>query len=212
MARKERKRGGTEAELDINMTPMIDVVFNLIIFFMVITDMTQKDLEYLILPKADKAAKDEGKDTERIIINIIDFDSKENAPRVGKPMSQGGLDPKLPPIMMGGRQVQSLEEMRELLRQQADPYRFPDIAEFKKLGKPPLPYKWNDGKSVYPSKKPVLVRCDRGQVFGWVQAIMQYCTFVPGEDIPSLIKRSKGGSPLIYKLEIAVKEPDAGQD
>ncbi len=32
-------------ELEMNMTPMIDVVFLLIIFFMLITDMTQQDLE-----------------------------------------------------------------------------------------------------------------------------------------------------------------------
>jgi len=52
------------------MTPMIDVVFNLIIFFMIVTDLTQQELEDLVLPKADMAQKDENPEEKRIIINI----------------------------------------------------------------------------------------------------------------------------------------------
>ena len=99
MAKKTKERkGGPSYDLDINLTPMIDVVFNLIIFFMVITDMTPKDLEYLILPSAAKAAKDEGEDKDRIIINIVNLDSKANADRV----NQGLLSRDLPPILIGG--------------------------------------------------------------------------------------------------------------
>jgi len=53
------------------MTPMLDVVFNLIIFFMIVTDMTQQELEQLVLPKASEAVKDEGENIKkRMIINI----------------------------------------------------------------------------------------------------------------------------------------------
>ena len=47
-----------ETEMEMDMTPMIDVVFLLIIFFMVITDMSQQDLEDLTLPMAIHATKD----------------------------------------------------------------------------------------------------------------------------------------------------------
>ena len=33
-----------DTDMEMDMTPMIDVVFLLIIFFMIITDMTQQDL------------------------------------------------------------------------------------------------------------------------------------------------------------------------
>jgi hypothetical protein len=46
-------------EEKMDMTPMIDVVFLLIIFFMLISDMTQQDLEILTLPKAISAVPDE---------------------------------------------------------------------------------------------------------------------------------------------------------
>ena len=60
-----------ETEMDINMTPMIDVVFLLIIFFMVITDMTQQDLEDLKLPVAKTAVADRPDPDEfRPVVNI----------------------------------------------------------------------------------------------------------------------------------------------
>jgi biopolymer transport protein ExbD len=66
MARKRQ----VEFELKMNMTPMIDVVFNLIIFFMIVTDLTQQELEDLVLPKADMCQKDENPEEKRMIINI----------------------------------------------------------------------------------------------------------------------------------------------
>ncbi len=66
MARKKQ----VDYEMKMNMTPMIDVVFNLIIFFMIVTDLTQQELEDLVLPKADQAQKDENPEDKRMIINI----------------------------------------------------------------------------------------------------------------------------------------------
>ena len=60
-----------ETEMEMNMTPMIDVVFLLIIFFMIITDMTQQDLEELTLPMAEYAVEDKPPPDEwRPIVNI----------------------------------------------------------------------------------------------------------------------------------------------
>ncbi len=55
----------------MDMTPMIDVVFLLIIFFMIITDLTQQDLEDLELPIALSATEDKpDPDEKRPIFNI----------------------------------------------------------------------------------------------------------------------------------------------
>lgn len=60
-----------ETDMEPDMTPMIDVVFLLIIFFMVITDMTQQDLEDLQLPVATNAVADKPKPDEfRPVVNI----------------------------------------------------------------------------------------------------------------------------------------------
>jgi len=64
-------KSNAQTEMEMNMTPMIDVVFLLIIFFMVITDLTQKDLEDLQLPIAVNAKPDKPDPNEfRPIVNI----------------------------------------------------------------------------------------------------------------------------------------------
>ena len=65
-----------ETDMKMDMTPMIDVVFNLIIFFMIITDLTQQDLEELQLPMAKYAVEDKPPpDQWRPILNV-QYDGK----------------------------------------------------------------------------------------------------------------------------------------
>ena len=70
MARRKKE----EAVPQLNMTPMIDVVFNLVI----VTDLTQKELENLTLPQAYKAKEDKATEKdERVIINIVEDENTE---------------------------------------------------------------------------------------------------------------------------------------
>lgn len=72
MARK-RYRVDAEAELELNMTSMIDIVFLLIIFFMTVTEMTKLDARAGIqLPIADQARVKKEPDPERVVISIED--------------------------------------------------------------------------------------------------------------------------------------------
>src|SRR5262245_66591797 len=58
--------------VEMDMTPMIDVVFQLIIFFILITDMTQSDLEELRLPVAANAVHDRpDPKVVRPVINVL---------------------------------------------------------------------------------------------------------------------------------------------
>jgi biopolymer transport protein ExbD len=53
------------------MTPMIDIVFNLLIFFLVVSDLNKKDLADLTLPLAYEATEDKNDDPDdRIILNV----------------------------------------------------------------------------------------------------------------------------------------------
>jgi biopolymer transport protein ExbD len=81
-------------EEQMDMTPMIDVVFLLIIFFMLISDMTQQDLEILTLPKAVSAVPDEPDVKDfRPVVNV-----RQNGVMVVKqeevfvPTAEGGTD------------------------------------------------------------------------------------------------------------------------
>lgn len=56
---------------DLNMTPMIDVVFLLITFFMVVTEITrQDDIADLELPDVERAMPDDKPRPDRLVINI----------------------------------------------------------------------------------------------------------------------------------------------
>jgi biopolymer transport protein ExbD len=67
MPRHRRQRSGA---LDMDMTPMIDVVFQLIIFFMLVMEITQQDLEQLKLPTAENARPDKDPSKERLTLNV----------------------------------------------------------------------------------------------------------------------------------------------
>ena len=53
-----------------DMTPMIDIVFQLIIFFLVVTEMAAKDLADVTLPRAEQSTADDNPPSDRLIINV----------------------------------------------------------------------------------------------------------------------------------------------
>jgi len=68
---RSRKAPDVVENVGFNMTPMIDIVFQLIIFFMLITDMTQTEMEAVIQPVAKKVIEDKNKPKERLIVNVF---------------------------------------------------------------------------------------------------------------------------------------------
>ena len=57
---------------ELNMTPMIDVVFLLITFFMLVSEITRQDeIEDLKLPDVTAAKPDDNPDPNRLVINIV---------------------------------------------------------------------------------------------------------------------------------------------
>ena len=67
---KKRKLVPGNDDLELNLTPMIDVVFNLVVFFMIVIDLTQKEKEILRLPWSAAAVEEIDPDELRVIINI----------------------------------------------------------------------------------------------------------------------------------------------
>ncbi len=85
MARKKKKvdpSKAVEGGAEMDMTPMIDITFQLIVFFLVANDLTRKEIEEVQLPQALSGVEDvaDEKDT-RIIINIPN-DDPDNPPEI----------------------------------------------------------------------------------------------------------------------------------
>jgi biopolymer transport protein ExbD len=66
--RKLRRKG--EKEIKTGLTSMIDIVFLLIFFFMVVTDLQRMAIEEIELPFAAKATPDDEPIKDRIIVNV----------------------------------------------------------------------------------------------------------------------------------------------
>jgi len=55
----------------LNMTPMIDCVFLLNLFFMTVTELTRQDeIENLLLPDIQNAKADDNPEPDRLVINV----------------------------------------------------------------------------------------------------------------------------------------------
>lgn len=60
-----------QEEVNMDMTPMIDCVFLLMIFFVLVIDLSQQNLEDLILPKATYQEPDDQPPENRPVLNIL---------------------------------------------------------------------------------------------------------------------------------------------
>lgn len=60
-----------QQNVEMDMTPMIDCVFLLMIFFVLVIDLSQKNLEDLVLPKAQFIEPDDKPPANRPVINVL---------------------------------------------------------------------------------------------------------------------------------------------
>ena len=58
-------------DVTLQMTSMIDVVFLLVIFFMLVNDMSKLEVESLTLPIAYQATEDKNPPKGRIVVNVL---------------------------------------------------------------------------------------------------------------------------------------------
>jgi len=81
MARIIRSSRGS-GEVSFNMTPMIDIIFNLVIFFMLISQFQQLEIEDVVLPIAEAAKVMDYSEYRNIVINILEPETPGGVARV----------------------------------------------------------------------------------------------------------------------------------
>jgi biopolymer transport protein ExbD len=144
MARKKVKE--IEEPESFVMTPMIDIVFQLIIFFLLVNDMSRAQLEELTLPKASKAIKEKLEDPLTLVLNILpDGAIKYNQKTIFKPNHQNP--------------------------EEAKTKRLEDLFEARRLQK-----RYQEGGDENWVKYPVLIRADRQTPFQYIQLLLQIAT------------------------------------
>ena len=140
-----------DAKMD--MTPMIDCVFLLMIFFVLVIDLSQQDLEDLILPKAEFREPDDDAPDLRPVVNIL---------QTGSLYYKGT-------VYYNTRDGENYKGMEKLLREWR-----------KELDLNMLPLQ---GKGTTPSKTnplvpddPVLIRADKWTEWHYIGKFMTQCS------------------------------------
>ncbi len=148
---------GTEIP-ELNMTPMIDVVFQLLIFFMLVTNLESLDVEALVVPKAQKAQEDKAVQKDRLVVSVAhdekidcpDYSFYKTDPRFSRVCRKPGhwqLKYKKTPF--------TEEQLAARLRMAADEMRDPNDREI--------------------SNRPLMIRADERAPWEQVQRILYIC-------------------------------------
>ncbi|MDP7245869.1 MAG: biopolymer transporter ExbD [Planctomycetota bacterium] len=191
------ERARPDTEIDIDMTPMIDVTFLMIIFFIIVNDLTQQELEDLKLPVAIQAGHDDPP-PGRPILNVMGctctpgprnehqkVDGKKPFCAIGdiiwkkKKLFWEGIEPKGSDPIRKARPdfywklALQLEKFAQQMETDEDP----------NLG--PLP------------DEPILIRADRNTEFKYISRIMEACS---------------RQNVRIWKVQLAASEPESAKE
>lgn len=159
-----KKKGPSISEsVSPNLIPMIDIMFLLLLFFMLGADMGQRELEEVLLPHAKSVKEDkmtkESMGKERLTINVYHRYKSDtfHCPAVERDQVCRVADHWL--IGVRGRDYTDLGKLQMYLDQ--------DSKEFR-----------TDPKNPTLSERKVMIRADQAAPYGRVQVVMNTCTKV----------------------------------
>ncbi len=142
--------------LEMDMTPMIDCVFLLMIFFVLVIDLSQKNLEDLILPRAVYQQPDEKPAQDRPVINVLQDGSVIYKQKVAYSPSVNGKDYKpIKELLLNIRKI-GLANKTLHLKNEAVP--------------------GGGGKTMALIDDPILVRADKWTEWHYIGEIMKQCS------------------------------------
>jgi len=159
------KKLRAEEEVSPNLIPMIDIMFLLLLFFMLGADMGQRELEEVILPKATSAQEEKetkGQQTDnRVVVNIF----HDNVPCEAYKDNKVCREEKHWRIGIKGKDY-TTKTLEGRLKTEGDRLR---AAPMEKL---------STGQQVPISERPVMVRADASAPFKYVQEVVNACAKV----------------------------------
>jgi biopolymer transport protein ExbD len=138
-----------QQDVELDMTPMIDCVFLLMIFFALVIDISQKNLEDLVLPRATFRQLDDKPAENRPILNVLqDGSVVYNQAVVYEPRRHGADFEPVRALLRSIRQAGLLQ--KKLALEDAT----------QRTGR---------------LRDPILIRADKWTEWHYVAAVMQQC-------------------------------------
>jgi biopolymer transport protein ExbD len=142
-----------QQNVEMDMTPMIDCVFLLMIFFVLVIDLSQKNLEDLILPKAQFIEPDDKPPANRPVINVLQNGTVVYNQKVR-------YDPAV-----HGKNYKPIREMLLEIRQDGINRGTLKLVD-ESIG----------GKNITLIDDPILVRADKWTEWNYVGEVMKQCS------------------------------------
>lgn len=142
-----------QQNVEMDMTPMIDCVFLLMIFFVLVIDLSQKNLEDLILPKAQFIEPDDKPPANRPVINVLQNGTVVYNQKVR-------YDP-----MRDGKNYKPIRDMLLEIRQDGVNRGTLKLVD-ENIG----------GRNVKLIDDPILVRADKWTEWNYVGEVMKQCS------------------------------------
>jgi biopolymer transport protein ExbD len=142
-------------DISPNLVPMIDIMFLLLLFFMLGADMAQREAVDLILPKASKIKEDPSSDEKPT--TTVNLHRKDDTDMPFLPSAGPGRDGEKWIVSVRGHE-HTPDTLKGRLQADADENLEPDID--------PLAGKRLSGRIL-------LVRADQGAPYGFVQRVIE---------------------------------------
>lgn len=143
-----------------NLVPMVDIVFLILLFFMLNADMSQRELEDVVLPTAEAVKEDKGETPKgtlpRVNVNVYHSFDTEKCPYY--PKEQPCIEESHWAIGVKGIDYNP-ETIKALLQKEADLER-------------------KDASNLQISERRVMIRADKAAIYGYVQKVMNACAEV----------------------------------
>ena len=157
-----------------DMTPMIDCVFQLLIFFMLATDMSQKELEALIPPTAKFAeeVKTEQVST-RLVANIVHEGLDKITCAAWQEMMVLDNSGRRAEILKNP--FRCLKPEHWLIRIRKVNYKTPKDLVLRLKEEADLEREKDRIGNIYPSKRVIMIRADFRAPFAMIEAVMRAC-------------------------------------
>jgi len=158
---KKRRLPAVQEDVVCNLIPMVDIMFLLLLFFMLSADMGARELEELVLPQGDQVKEDpkEREEQARTTINVF---HRPDSPVFNCPINKrGGIcrDDAHWLIAIRGNDF-TLATIGEQLKTESESALEPDIDP-------------QAGKQL--SKRKVIIRGDKAAPYAFVQKLIELC-------------------------------------
>jgi biopolymer transport protein ExbD len=175
-----KKGVSIQEDITPNLIPMIDIMFLLLLFLMISSDMGQRELEDVILPIAEVVKKDEpteatSKEGDRVTINVYHLAEKLAECSVYWNDKNPGVcrEERHWRIGIKGKDYVDMDQLLAFLDKEAQ------------LGR-----KGTDPKAPKVSERKVMIRADGAAPYGMPQKVMNIC--------------AKAG---MYKIDVGAASP-----